>query len=300
MVTSVVVTTYNGAKHIVELLDSLKNQTRHIDEVLIFDDVSNDNTKAIIEHYIRKNQLNNWTLTCNEVNLGWEKNFKNGLMAAKGDLIFPCDQDDIWHTDKVEKMAAEFEKQEDIWLLVSGYHAFSDDGAIVIKNQNLETKTYGLVKQICLNEHYYDTGRPGCTMCIRRNLLELFEDAWKEGMAHDAVLWSIACLKKHLYLYDEELIEFRRHNSNTSNSMYHNVDYKLKDLKRIMSVNNWYLTTFEDNRALIKNCTKWCNYRYKLIHDKKLISWFKLYNYRKYYLSIRKYLGDLYYFLARG
>ena len=298
MVTSVVITTYNGKDHILELMDSLKNQTRCIDEVLILDDLSSDNTREVVAHYIEKNNLVGWRLLCNEQNLGWEKNFKNGLMCATGDLIFPCDQDDIWHLDKVEKMANAFENNDDIWLLVSGYHSFSNDGAVLVKNQCIQTETQDMVSRVCLDEHYYDTGRPGCTMCLRRDLLTLFDDAWEEGMAHDAVLWMIACLRKHLYLYNENLIEFRRHEFNTSNSMYHNVDYKLKDLRRIISVNEWYLSAFEDNRELIYDCTRWCDYRDKLIRKKKILSWFKLYKYRKYYLSKRKYLGDLYYFIV--
>ena len=41
---SVVMTTYNGEKHIIKQLESLKDQTKKPDEVLIFDDQSMDRT----------------------------------------------------------------------------------------------------------------------------------------------------------------------------------------------------------------------------------------------------------------
>lgn len=36
MKTSVVMTVYNGSRYLLEMLDSLRNQTRAIDEVLFF------------------------------------------------------------------------------------------------------------------------------------------------------------------------------------------------------------------------------------------------------------------------
>ena len=101
MKSSVVMTTYNGSRFMKEMLDSLRNQTRKIDEVIICDDRSKDDTVEIISNYINKYNLVNWNLIVNEKNLGWEKNFLNALGKATNEVIYPCDQDDIWHLDKV-------------------------------------------------------------------------------------------------------------------------------------------------------------------------------------------------------
>lgn len=42
LTTSVVMATYNGEKYIIEQLKSLRDQTKLIDEVLIYDDGSQD------------------------------------------------------------------------------------------------------------------------------------------------------------------------------------------------------------------------------------------------------------------
>ena len=70
--TSVVMTTFNGAKYIFEQLESIRGQTLCVDEVLIFDDGSTDQTVQIINDYIQSNGLENWTIKINDQNLGWK------------------------------------------------------------------------------------------------------------------------------------------------------------------------------------------------------------------------------------
>ena len=54
MIISVVMCTYNGEKYITEQLDSIYNQIRQPDEVIIQDDKSTDDTVRIIDEYILK------------------------------------------------------------------------------------------------------------------------------------------------------------------------------------------------------------------------------------------------------
>ena len=69
MKISLVMATYNGAKYLNEQLDSIKNQTLKLDEVIIVDDVSTDDTSYLVEKYISNHQLN-WMFIKNEKNLG--------------------------------------------------------------------------------------------------------------------------------------------------------------------------------------------------------------------------------------
>ena len=120
--TSVVMATYNGEKNILEQLDSLLSQTKKINEVLICDDCSTDNTVDIISSFIEKNNLSStWHLKINEKNLGWRKNFFHLLNLASQDIIFTCDQDDIWHETKIEEMSSLFRNKK-IQVLVTDYH----------------------------------------------------------------------------------------------------------------------------------------------------------------------------------
>ena len=57
-----------------------------------------------------------WTILLsifiNEVNLGVTKNFEKAISLCTGDIIFLCDQDDIWESDKVEKMSKSFNDEQ--------------------------------------------------------------------------------------------------------------------------------------------------------------------------------------------
>ena len=62
MYLSVVISTYNGSKYILEQLDSIRNQTRRADEVMIIDDCSTDDTVEKINNFLKKYNLNNWKI----------------------------------------------------------------------------------------------------------------------------------------------------------------------------------------------------------------------------------------------
>lgn len=110
MKTSVVIATYNGEEYIEEQLETIKDQTRIVDEVLVFDDLSQDGTVLLIKNFIEKYGLSNWNLIVNKVNKGYSRNFYEGICKATGDIIFCCDQDDIWDKRKIENMVTFFEK----------------------------------------------------------------------------------------------------------------------------------------------------------------------------------------------
>lgn len=114
------------------------------------------------------------------------------------------------------------------------------------------------------------------------------------------MLWCIASIQQKLYLHRKTFIEYRRHDSNASKNISHGYKYKVNEIERTILVNNWYLDTYkidDEKRKVIELCTEWCEFRRKLIVDKKLIYWFKVWPLKKYYLKQKKYYGDLYYYL---
>ncbi|MDQ3374150.1 MAG: glycosyltransferase [Acidobacteriota bacterium] len=98
---SVALCTYNGEKYIVEQLDSIAMQSVTVDEVVICDDVSTDNTVKLVQDYTFTAPYN-VRLFINETNLGSTRNFEKALSLCNGDIIFLCDQDDVWMPHKVE------------------------------------------------------------------------------------------------------------------------------------------------------------------------------------------------------
>ena len=116
MKTSVVMTTYNGSENIVDQMESLRTQSQKIDEVLIFDDQSKDNTVDIVREFISSNALSDWSVIVNERNKGYRLNFLEGVIHATGDIIFYCDQDDIWESEKVQRITECFANNANIMV----------------------------------------------------------------------------------------------------------------------------------------------------------------------------------------
>ena len=74
--TSVAMATYNGAEYVVEQLESIRTQSMPVDEVIIHDDRSTDDTVAIVEKYIREHGLErHWKVSQNPKNMGYAANF---------------------------------------------------------------------------------------------------------------------------------------------------------------------------------------------------------------------------------
>ena len=91
----VLLAAYNGEKHLPELLDSLCVQTDPDFSVLVQDDGSSDGTPEILADIIRKDSR---FFAGNEsgCHLGAAGNFLSLIRQADADLVFLCDQDDIW------------------------------------------------------------------------------------------------------------------------------------------------------------------------------------------------------------
>ena len=113
--SSVIIAMYNGEKYIYQQLDSIRNQHRMPDQVVICDDHSLDDSSHITQTYINEHNLNNhWSLIVNNKNLGYIKNFYLLMSKCNSDIIFLSDQDDVWTEDKIQKMMSVFEARPDI------------------------------------------------------------------------------------------------------------------------------------------------------------------------------------------
>lgn len=300
LTTSVVLTTYNGRKYIESLVDSLCLQTQKIDEVIICDDCSTDDTIRFLKKYIEEHQLANWHILENEKNKGWKKNFRDGIFTAHSDLIFPCDQDDVWEQNKIEKMSSIFEQNSQVQLLSSDYTPLYEEGGAKVDNFECQSEIPIFVKD---NEQFSVHIRPGCVMAVRKEFIEKVADIWQDNYAHDAFLWTTATLVKGNYLLRIPLIRYRRHSNNASTGAHRTISNQILLMDMGERIVSWYRTNYQDisiqKRQMLEEYMQWAELRKKLLLEKKVLNFFKLMRYHKYFRSIRQELGDLYY-LVKG
>ena len=143
---SVAITTYNGEKYLLEQLESIKNQIRTPDEVVIIDDASTDDTTQMIKSFIEENELDSWKFIENKENLGFIKNYRKALLETDGDVIFLCDQDDVWFEDKVESISSVMAQNPQILALNTAFLIIDETGEI--KKTSSKKNNFGLIDKL--------------------------------------------------------------------------------------------------------------------------------------------------------
>jgi glycosyltransferase involved in cell wall biosynthesis len=107
MTISVALCTFNGAAFLAEQLQSICQQTRPPDEVVVCDDASSDRTSEILGRFSKEAPFP-VAVKVNPRNLGSTANFAQAIGHCAGDLIVLSDQDDIWLPAKLEVLERTF------------------------------------------------------------------------------------------------------------------------------------------------------------------------------------------------
>lgn len=296
MKISVVMTTYNGEKYVQEQLDSIHVQTRKVDEVLIFDDQSSDKTVQLLQSYIDNNELNGWKVIVNAANKGWKKNFFEGIQETTGDIIFLCDQDDIWVPDKIEKMVQILEQNEMISVLASDY-SIKLEGE---KRSNYQStakhmKYTGKVEMIPFDQKWYYVTRPGSTYCFRKTFFNEIKNRWNVNLAHDCNLWYFASARGEMALYHYATMIFRRHGDNASTERLNTVAKRYQTAEMAKDINAFFLGEVSSEKVIVlKDIIAFCDLRMKYLNNRRILDWCKLFfKYRGYYFTTKGCVADL-------
>ena len=304
MKLSIVLSTYNGGAYITEQLDSILNQTRKADEVLIFDDCSTDNTPQIIKQFISGHNLTTWKFAVNHENKGWKRNFMEGIWSTSGDLVFPCDQDDIWMPQKLEQMEKIMAENPQIMVLTSNYESFYDSGKRVCGPEKDDGK---LIKQPLSNK-VFNIRYPGCTYCIRREFVEISKKHWQVDFPHDALFWRMGMFSDSLYSYNMSLIQWRKHTDSTfTKESNRNRTYKkkLESMDYARRVVDDLHDFVEDNDCsqekidILDMSKKWIECRKAFYLSKNPCDGVKLLKYINCYDRVKQYLGDWYWYMEK-
>lgn len=222
LMISVAMATYNGEQYLQAQLNSILQQSLPVDEIIIVDDCSTDKTVSIIEKY--QNEDSRILLFQNMKNLGYKLNFKKALSKCKGDYIFLCDQDDIWDVDKVKDMISVLKEHPAIISLASSFREIDqNDRPVEVKlipgrsNNNLLLKPVeeNALIEMTLDEFVFHNYFQGCSMVIKKELRNKFEEKFIDTLPHDWVLNIIASAEKGMYFYNKPLFSYRIHDKNT-------------------------------------------------------------------------------------
>jgi glycosyltransferase involved in cell wall biosynthesis len=213
---SIALCTYNGSTFLREQLQSLAIQTLQPFEVVITDDCSTDDTISIIQEF--SNRLN-IKIFANELPLKVTKNFEKAVSLCTGDIILMCDQDDIWHSEKLAKISQYFQDNPNKLAVFSDADLVNEQGKSLNKNfwsavrfhePQIQQFKDGKVVELLLAGNR----TAGCMMAFRKELVEKIIPfpTHIPLIIHDNWITIVVAMMDSLGIIEDKLISYRQHN----------------------------------------------------------------------------------------
>lgn len=211
MTVSVALAAYNGEEFIEEQINSVLPQLSAEDEIVISLDPSTDGTREMICFISKKDPR---IRLVDGPGKGVIKNFENAIANCKNDIVFLCDQDDVWLDGKVERVKKEFDDPKTVLVM---HDARVVDGELNTLEESFfrcrKTGT-GILKNLVKNTYM------GCCMAFRRQCDEYLLPIPENIPMHDQ--WIGLMCERHgrVALINEPLILYRRHGGNVSDDSH--------------------------------------------------------------------------------
>ena len=206
---SIITPSYNASKYIKETIESVLNQTYQNWEMIIIDDCSDDNSRAIIEEYTKQDIR--IRALYNEKNIGAAQSRNRGIELSTGEYIAFLDSDDLWLPDKLKKQI-KLMQEENILLSYTSYYTINEEGETISTFSTkkkvtyldmLKTSTIGTLTTI------YNADRLG--------------KVYFENMGHEDYVMKLQILKQIPFARGifEPLAKYRIHSQGLSSNKLH-------------------------------------------------------------------------------
>ncbi|MCQ2241383.1 glycosyltransferase [Treponema sp.] len=218
---SILMPTYNHEKYIAKAIESaLMQKTSYSWELLIHDDCSTDNTKAIAREYAQK-YPEKITLLEESQNQGLIKSYKALIDISKGKYLAILESDDYWIDENKIQKQIDFLEQNPDYGLVAGDVITVDENDNVIQigktNQSKRDTDYWYERLLCNNGLW-----GACSVVFLKKSFEDYcniDDYIAKGfVTFDHPVWlSISRHKKCKYI-EETFAGYRYTASSISNS----------------------------------------------------------------------------------
>jgi glycosyltransferase involved in cell wall biosynthesis len=214
---SVALCTFNGERFVREQLESIWRQTRLPDEIVAVDDASADCTGEVLARCAAESRVPMRVLR-NPQRLGSAQNFERAIGLCTGEIVFLCDQDDVWMPEKIALMCAPFEQDASVMLVHSD--ALLVDGEL----KPLGARLFSALGLTSAERAEEDSGR-AFALLLKRNIVtgaacairrEVHARAtpFDPNFVHDEWLALHAALCGRLVRLEQPLILYRQHRAN--------------------------------------------------------------------------------------
>lgn len=227
----IVIAIYNPDKYLDEQIDSILCQSRidMVNRIIITDD--SDTISDVTKNNLAKDDRIEYHKNLSKK--GAKNNFLYGLSLTTSDLIMTCDQDDIWHNDKIEISLAHCNSQNMKEPLLIGTDVMLCDKNGISMGctylQRMKVDSNGFHKR----DYLFSNFVPGCTMLFNRKLLEVASPVPEAAVMHDWWLLINAVLKGKFKYIPKPTMLYRQHDSNV-------IGAKRRTHIEIFRAGNWF------------------------------------------------------------
>lgn len=228
---SVCLASYNGAMYLKQQLDSILQQIRDGDEIIVSDDGSADGTLELLMDY-QKNYDNIWVVKGPKD--GFSSNFGNAILHANNDIIVFSDQDDIWCKNKIDLTCEVFSDS----MVTTMLHAMATFRGNHLKDTGEINISYhsGVLRNFVKSCYW------GCCMAVRREFVQRFLPFRKHCAGHDQLIGLMSEKYGKVVFIDQPLIWHRLHITNTSKpkTIKQMIDFRIALRKDYLFAKNIY------------------------------------------------------------
>ena len=196
--------------------------------ILIYDDAS-QNQKEVIE-LIDVYKNSDWNIHVASENVGFVNAYNHHIQLSTSDLIFICDQDDIWDSSKLQNFISEYIKTEQLTypiVMYSDINCINHKGEIIC-NSHLQQIGYDSSKTNC--QFFLKNYVPGCSIAFNKSAKELYLRTENYIDLHDYLLILIAIIYGSLIEINQVTMSYRFHSNNTLGRISRKKIYIIKDI----------------------------------------------------------------------
>jgi len=202
---SVCMATYDGSAYVLDQLASILAQLGPGDEVIVADDSSTDGTAEIVAGLGDERVV----LLRNDRNLGHVRTFERALRAARGEVLFLADQDDLWVEGRVVAMVDALDRRPVVAgnVTVFGTRTGPHTRALLASDSGAGLRN--LLGILAGRRPYF-----GSAMALRREVLPLLLPIPPYVESHDVWLAMLANLTGGVEHLEQPVLLRRLHGSN--------------------------------------------------------------------------------------
>jgi glycosyltransferase involved in cell wall biosynthesis len=229
---SVAMCTFNGGMYLLDQLESIAGQSRLPLEIVICDDSSEDDTLLLIESFASRAPFP-VKVSVNRARIGSTKNFEKAIQQCQGDVVVLCDQDDVWHREKISRLEQAFSASPEAGLVFSNADMVDADlkplgyslwEALGFKRRQQRRLADGQGFEVLMKHNVI----AGATLAFRarfRNVLLPIPHEW----VHDGWIALVMAAISNLVAIEDRLIAYRQHGANQLGALKRSLPRKLAE-----------------------------------------------------------------------